>query len=158
MRCSLLLLGLLGLLSSCDSKECTLLGCESSATIRMFANIPRDKMEGATITACRNNSCSSGRPATVPAAPNDRIQLGMNGSIAVLGYLTTRDPVKGYAVEATFPLDGVLAQNGDLYELRVTNAGETTPVVAASDKATYKETQPNGSECPPVCRNATIEK
>jgi hypothetical protein len=156
---SLLCFAVLALLPSCsESKTCTLVECQSVATIRMFANVPRAQMESATITACRNGSCSAGRPATVPSAPNDRLQFTLAGPVAAQGYLTSPDPIKGFHVEAVFPLDGVVAQDGDVYDLRVTPEGASAPAAAASDRATYQESQPNGSDCPPVCKTSTIEK
>lgn len=153
-------LALAALSSGCtdNTKECTLLSCQSTATIRMYANVDRTQMQTATITACRNQSCSSGQPSTVPSAPGDRLQFRLAGPVAVDGWLTSPDPQKGFRVEAVFPLDGISAQNGDVYDLRVTLAGQTAPAVAVSDRATYQEAQPNGPDCPPVCRTATIDK
>ncbi|MFO0671395.1 MAG: hypothetical protein U0235_17480 [Polyangiaceae bacterium] len=148
-----------GHLAGCSSsKTCTLLGCESSATMRVYAAVDRTAMTTATITACRNGSCSAGQPTTVPSAPGDRLAFRLAGPIAAEGYLSSPDPVKGYKIEAVFALEGVTTANGDTYEIRVTPAGAAAPAVTVSDKATYQSTQPNGPDCPPECTAATIDK
>jgi hypothetical protein len=146
----------LGGCTSSPSRQCGLVGCNSSASIKGYATLSHDDMQTATITGCRNNGCSSGKPLSLPNAPGDRLQIAMNGPVAAQGFITSPD-AKGYQIEVVFSVDDQNVKTGDHYDLKIVKADGTEANAYAGD-ATYVEVAPNGKDCPPFCKSATIDK
>ena len=149
-------IGGLGACTGSPSRTCGLVGCNSSATIKGYATLAHDDMQQATIRACRNKSCSTGKPATLPTAPGDRLQIVLNGPVAAQGFISSPD-AKGYTIEVTFSVDDQAVKSGDHYELEILKGDGTSSNAYAGD-ATYAEVAPNGKDCPPFCKTATIDK
>ena len=111
-------------------------------------------MRTATVVACRNTICSQGTPADVPVAPPARNEMLLRGKATTQAYIEATSA--GYLVEVIFPLDDSSpAVNGDTYELHVKDANGAS-LGDVTGKAAYTDTAPNGKDCPPVCKNATI--
>jgi hypothetical protein len=146
----------LGGCTSSPSRQCGLVGCNSSASIKGYATLAKADMQGATVTGCRNSGCSSGKPLSLPAAPGDRLQIALNGQVAAQGFISSPD-AKGYPIEIVFSVDDQNVKTGDHYELKILKADGTEANSYAGD-ATYVEIAPNGKDCPPFCKSATIDK
>lgn len=139
-----------------SSKVCGLVACSNTASIATYVNLSRDQMAAATLAVCRNDVCSSGRLSTVPSAPGDSLQFSLSGSLSAQGTIASPDAAKGYRVQVDVNLDGLDLANGDTYTIRVSPDGGAA--ISVSGSATYSESQPNGTDCPPICRTAVIDK
>lgn len=152
---------LLLLLPACSTKSntCTLLGCQSGATVKALVNLPPDEMLHATVVACRNGACASGTPTTLPTADGDRLLIHLSGGgITAQAFVMTHvfsPTLKGYELDTEFSI-GDDALDGDMYSVTVQNGG--APAATAMGTATYALSTPNGADCPPTCHNATIDK
>lgn len=140
------------------SNNCALNTCTSGAVLKTFANVTRDQMQTATISACIDNQCVSGTPSSVPSSPGDRLTVSLQGQLNVTGYLGSPDPEKGYVVEADFNLSDSAPAASDTYQLFVTTADGTKVAGGIDETAIFTKTTPNGADCPPVCQNAVIDK
>jgi hypothetical protein len=138
------------------SNDCPLNSCENSATVKIYANVTSEVMSTATITACLNNGCVSGTPASLPSAGGARLTVALQGSLSVSGYISLPDPAKGYLIEADFDLTTASPSNGDVYKLAVVSNGESVPG-SVTQSATYTKSTPNGADCPPTCESVDIE-
>jgi hypothetical protein len=137
------------------NNNCALNSCNNGAIVKIYANVTADVMSASTITACLNNGCVSGTPASLPSTSGSRLSVALQGSLSVSGYISS-DPVKGYLIEADFDLSTANPQNGDIYKLAVVSNGEAVPG-SVTQSATYTKTTPNGPDCPPTCENVDIE-
>jgi hypothetical protein len=138
------------------SSDCALNSCNSGAIVKIYANVTADVMSAATITACLNNGCVSGTPASLPSTAGTRVSVALQGSLSVSGYISAPDPTKGYLVEADFDLSTASPVNGDVYKLAVVSNGEAVPG-SVTQSASYTKSTPNGADCPPTCENVDIE-
>ena len=148
------------LVASCSTKSntCTLLGCQSGATVNLLVNLPPDEMLHANIVACRNDACSSGTPTSVPSADGDKLLIRFQGGVTVLAYVSTHvfsPTLTGYQLDTVFSIEDD-AKDGDVYSVTVENGG--APAASAKEPVTYTASTPNGAACPPTCHNATIDK
>src|SRR5665213_1529574 len=82
-----------------SSTNCPLNTCQSGAVVQLYANVTRDVMAKASITACLNGGCVTGAPASIPSSPGDRLSVSLQGALVVQGFISSPDPVKGYLVE-----------------------------------------------------------
>ncbi len=137
------------------SNNCALNSCNNGATVKIYANVTADVMAKASVTACLNNGCVTGIPASLPSAPGARLSIALQGALSVSGYISSPDPVKGYLIEADFDLSNSSPVNGDNYKLAVVSNGEAVPG-SVNQAATYTKTTPNGADCPPVCDTVDI--
>lgn len=138
--------------------NCTIDTCTSGAVLKTFANVTRDQMQTATITACIETTCVSGIPASVPSSPGDRLTVSLQGQLNVTGYLGSPDPQKGYVVEADFNLSDSSLNTTDKFQLYVTTSDGTKVDGAIDETPNFTKTTPNGPDCPPVCENAIVDK
>lgn len=126
----------------------------------MRAAVSPADIASATISACRGEGatqgCSTGRIPIVPSAPGDRLEFSMAGAVNAKGFVTTPDPAKGFLLEVSFNLEGVTTKEGDTYEVKV--LVNNAPIAQFSERASYQLTQPNGPECPPVCKTTVLDK
>lgn len=148
------------LLPSCSTKStsCTLIGCQSGATVKLLVSLPPDEMLHATVVACRNDACSSGTPASVPSGDGDRLIVRLQGGVTVQGYLSTHvfsPTLQGFQLDAVFSIEDDAA-DGDVYSVTVQNGG--APAASAKESVNYTASTPNGAACPPTCHNATVDK
>ncbi|MGH7280768.1 MAG: hypothetical protein ACRELY_04540 [Polyangiaceae bacterium] len=141
-----------------SSTNCALNTCTSGAELKTFANITRDQMQIATISACIDNTCVTGTPTSVPSSPGDRLTVSLQGQLNVTGYIGSPDPQKGYIVEADFNLSDSAPASTDTYQLFVTTSDGTKVSGGIDEAANFTKTTPNGPDCPPVCLNALIDK
>jgi hypothetical protein len=137
------------------SNDCALNSCNNGATVKIYANVTPDVMSAATITACLNDGCVSGTPASLPSTSGGRLNVALQGSLSVSGYISS-DPTKGYLIEADFDLSTASPKNGDVYKLAVVSNGEAVPG-SVTQSASYTKTTPNGADCPPTCETVDIE-
>lgn len=150
-----------GMAACSSTQECTLVACESTATVRMRANVTQQDLQNATISACRiegapPGGCVTGTISLVPNAPGDKLRFSMNGPIDVRSFVGSPDAGKGYLLEFVFNLEGATTKDGDTYEIKVLL--NNNPIAQLSERATYTVQQPNGADCPPVCRSVVIDK
>lgn len=127
----------------------------------MRANVSEQDLQGSTISVCRiekapPGGCVTGSISLVPNAPGDKLRFSMNGPIDVRAFVGSPEAGKGYLLEFVFNLEGSTTTNGDTYEVKVTL--NNNPIAQLSEKATYAVSQPNGPDCPPVCRSVVIDK
>ncbi len=148
------------LLPSCSTKSntCTLVACQSGATVKLLVNLPPDEMLHATVVACRNDACSTGTPASVPSADGDKLLVRLQGGVTVVAYISTHvftPTLMGYELDSVFSIEDD-AKDGDVYSVTVQNGGASA--ASAKEPVTYTASTPNGVNCPPTCHNATIDK
>jgi hypothetical protein len=139
-----------GMLSACEvSRTCSGIGCSTQAAALIL--LPGEPTPESRVIACHNNECVEG------------IVTGGGGDEPVK--VTFTDPPK---IEASFRFDlspprlqvtWILADagatNGDRFSVMVVDAaGAPTTTFEAS--ATFQVVTPNGSDCPPVCRQAVL--
>jgi len=162
---ALMLLGFAGFIAApalactagTSSTNCALNTCTSGAIVKTYVSLTREQMTSATVTACLNQGCDTGVPASIPSSAGDRLAVTLNGAISIQAFISSPDPVKGYLIEADFTLNDSNPANGDNYQLYVTsNAQQASGSVNQS--ATYVRTTPNGGDCPPVCDNVVIDQ
>ena len=110
-----------------SSTNCSLNTCNSGATVKIYANISAAEMAQSTVTACLNDGCVNGAPASVPSTPGSRLNIALQGALTVQGYISSPDPVKGYLIEADFELSETSLTDGDSYKLAVISNGEAVP-------------------------------
>lgn len=169
MRLVVLALSCLAALSfaRCESTSCTLIGCENH--VRWSADLPEgmtfEEARSVRVEVCREDVCYEGSFEEV-------LQLGSNMGREILISPTelTPDGVKvpsgphrveiglwnrgyGYGVIATWT-DDTLA-DGDYFSFTAKKGDETLARHAGS--VTYLVSTPNGPDCPPVCRQASLE-
>jgi hypothetical protein len=110
-------------------------------------------MDGATVTAFRNNDCFQGTPASTDGAgaPNARCTLSEFPTATC--DLSRVDPGPGYENDVTLRVGNATLADGGVYALRVRNAlGEV--VLDVRDVAHYVTTP--GSSCSRGCTNANL--
>ena len=140
------------------STTCALNTCTSGAVLKTYANITRDQMQTATITACIDTTCVSGTPTSVPSSPGDRLTVSLQGQLNVTGYVGSPDPQKGYVIEADFNLSDSSLNTTDTFQLYVTTANGTKVDGAINETPKFTKTTPNGPDCPPVCQDGVVDK
>jgi len=138
--------------------NCTLNTCTSGAVLKTFANITRDQMQTATVTACIDTTCVSGTPTSIPSSPGDRLTVSLQGDLNVTGFLGSPVPDKGYVVEADFNLGDSSLKDTDSFQLYVTTSDGTKVAGSISEVPNFTKTTPNGPDCPPVCESGVIDK
>lgn len=140
------------------SNNCALNTCTSAAVLKTFANVTRDQMQTATISACIDTTCVSGTPASIPSSPGDRLTVSLQGQLNVTGYLGSPVAGKGYIVEADFNLSDSSLNTTDTFQLYVTTADGTKVDGAINETPSFTKATPNGPDCPPVCQDGVIDK
>jgi len=156
MRNVLILLGVMVGAASCSNdpeRECTLLACTSGVSLKTSTTLSHDDLLNAVITACRNEGCSAGKPTDIPTGPTDLQGVTLQGPVATKVQLAK--PSNGtYSVTVNFAIDDQTAKDGDTYEVRI----DKDDKAKLSGPVKYAVFAPNGADCPPVCRNATLQK
>lgn len=140
------------------SNNCALNTCTSGAVLKTFANVTRDQMQTATVSACIDATCVSGTPSSVPSSPGDRLTVSLQGQLNVTGFLGSPIAGKGYVVEADFNLSDSSLNTTDTFQLYVTTADGTKIDGAINETPKFTKDTPNGPDCPPVCEDAVIDK
>jgi len=156
MRNVLLAFAMLLGTTSCSNdpeRSCTLLTCTSGVSLKTTTTLTHDQLLTAVITVCRNDGCSSGKPTDIPTGPTDLQGVAMEGPVATTVQLA--EPSKGtYSVSVSFAIDDQTAKDGDYYEIRI----DKDAAAKLSGNVKYTEITPNGADCPPDCRTATLQK
>ncbi|WP_394850217.1 hypothetical protein LZC95_22515 [Pendulispora brunnea] len=141
--------------SSSEGDNCSQIQCINNVTLRLRVTLTADQMKDTSIHVCRNGVCSQGEVDSLPAFRGDTHKVLLTGGVPNDTTLDLAEPGKSYSVEAIIPIDDFpIDKTKDQYELRVKRG--TTEVQGLAEKANYKETRPNGENCPTVCINATI--
>jgi hypothetical protein len=153
---SLAAMSVIGLsLPGCVAKECTLIGCQSGATLSLA--LPADVVipEGAIVTACFNDRCAVGTVPIVPAAGGSSQAISFASGFVVHGTVWPPDAPHD-RIEVFISAEGTATslRAGDRYSLAL--ADSIGAVIAAKDQvaAGYDEFNPNGPGCGPGCYEA----
>jgi hypothetical protein len=167
-------MGLLVLLSSntgCDdeglfgSKACTQAGCESGSQFSVPVALSFAELTSKTLEFCRNDACITtplanltppgSVPSSVVSAP-DRATLERTpgDSVEVSLARAAAGSALGLSLDLQYSLhDKRTAREGDRYRVRLLGADGSA--ISLFDKtARYRDAEPNGPGCGPVCKVA----
>lgn len=147
-------------------RACTLIGCGSAVTIKTPLLVTFATIRASSIEVCRNTDCLSGSFASLKDPPSPGTGVGISFPDA---QTIERDHtphvdatiwatgVSGFRLEVGYwPWSVDDLHDGDRFALRVRD-GEGNTIVSVSRSVSYVTSYPNGKECGPVCRTATIE-
>ena len=122
-----------------DGRACTLIGCLDSFSIRPTdpASLAPGAYEFQLVIDGRSITCSTGVPVTDAV---DACENRGTGPLTVV--LTPPDRIQDITV------------SGSPSTVAITIVRDGQVVVSKIFKPSYRESQPNGPDCPPICRNA----
>jgi len=141
--------------SGCDvlSKGCTLVGCEDGFTANVRSadgSFPSGAHRIEVLADTASLTCTFAYPF---ARPGDNASCGVDLRVAVWEELacteTQCEPIPGKFYEA-ITVPGTPAQ------VHVWQYVDDMAILDAAVAPTYKEVAPNGRECGPICRQATV--
>jgi hypothetical protein len=155
------------------TKTCTLVGCESGATLAVDVRAPssatRMRVEicrGATCVATAGDAdagdADAGGTGVVvdPNAPD--VDCGLPAGPTPAGYarcdVTPQSPGRIQFVASLNVADTSELHDGDTYRLRVYVAGSATPLVDVSESVHYEAVYPNGRDCDSGCMQASVKR
>jgi hypothetical protein len=145
---------LAGLVASCSSHACGLVGCGASATLRVVRTPAAPPASPLALVVCRNDDCRSASIAapTAGAGPSSTPLPAADPSVmpSVDALLSARaDQSLELDVHWFVPGD---VTDGDRYTITVHDA-QGHLLVNTSASATYATSTPNGPDCAPVCKS-----
>jgi hypothetical protein len=143
--------------SACEHKDaCGDAECSSNVLARLHVDLSPEAIVETTVRACRNDACNEFKPQLRPVNPGETLEIAPIKGVLPVRLTLTLPEGGGYLVEGLFTVDERQIGTSDSYELQVLD-GAGAEVTAVKRPAQYKETTPNGRDCPPICRNAVIE-
>lgn len=144
MRWRLLLVGgclAAGLVQGCWGQSCTEIGCNSGATVTI-SSLETDDIR--SIHACLDGDCSelSWTAAAVCTSTNGESSPNLNACL-----------LEGDVLELSVIDNDV--RDGDVLSVRI--EGESAVLLEEERTLQYKDSYPNGKDCPGHCRVASVE-
>lgn len=149
-----------------NARACSAIGCGSAVTIKTPLRATFPTIRASSIEVCRNAVCLSGSFATLTDPPSPGTGVGVSfpepqtidrDHTAHVDATISATGATGLQLEVAYwPWSMDDLRDGDLFELTVRDGAGRT-VASASRSATYRTSYPNGKECGPVCRTATVE-
>lgn len=146
-----LLLSLVGCSSPVD---CSILSCESGATWQRTLSVATADLTILQVTICRNGACASGG-VRAPTEPGGDYICDLSGAVQASCSLTPSSGTSA-TLNASASIAVAVAVDGDEYELRVAVGQSPPPLIDEKVAASYAVLQPNGPECAPTCKLATL--
>jgi len=139
-------------LAGCNSSSCPQNECAATAVVSVTSVTDAAMLNGAMLTVCLGDRCASGSLPTPQSVPGTSISSPLTGDIDVEAFVLTTQ--QGIAVSASVFATSV--KNGDVYTASLVANG----AMLASQRltATYETTHPNGADCDPTCRIATLRQ
>ncbi|NUP09879.1 MAG: hypothetical protein HOW73_27855 [Polyangiaceae bacterium] len=133
---------------------CTEVGCSSGTSTTLATEIVTNTdLEGATVEACVNDSCTTG---TLTTSGSDLFCESQGSGVPFLE-CSTRVTAAGIEIDVSLLIADDDAEDGDVYSFRVLSPADPEEVVAEkSGEVEYQVNEPNGSFCGPTCKNATL--
>ncbi len=141
--------------------SCSEIGCVNGVDVRIApdGNVWQDgdyvvelSLEGAV------SSCAFSIPEDLPARGQDTsLDCGYLSQLAACREVRTSDAISQVCepIEGEYELRLTAWSEPSSLELTLTRDGDV--VLEHSKKLVYRESTPNGPECAPVCRNASVE-
>lgn len=141
-------LGATGCSAVAADTSCTLVGCETRATLSTSLAVPRPNADLLAITACRNSVCGTttiqletgGVQTVTPPATGPRVDLRLGPTAGAPG---------GEGGASIIVLgDNAEVKDGDVYRITVEDrTGGGTLLDVTTSPARYVTVQPNGARC-----------
>lgn len=137
-----------------ETKTCTTVGCASMITLaEVPAGVDRSAPERIAVRFCRNGECFTSNVARNSADPE------------TLRCTTSNAPARTFAIGCTIAagtfrasiqsLDPAQLADGDVFRIMVDDASGR--VFDTGDRTvTHTVSQPNGPDCDPTCKSATL--
>jgi hypothetical protein len=136
-----------------EGRSCASVDCLPGAWLRIQELSSPAGLDGATVTACRNDQCRVAALPPVPASSGDAATVQFPNTDMVVGTLwrTAGDLVR---LEIEWREEGPV-MDGDHYVVILTDvAGNASTLL--DGYATYNDVSPNGEDCAPTCRIAEL--
>jgi hypothetical protein len=159
-RASAVVAALLGATATCNPPEvyhCGALGCVSQVSLVTTLQAAPSELAGLVIEVCRNDACVRSQP--VLSQDGSGFTCDTYGPLAMSCRIAPPGSAGGSADQPTLTLrisgraDDFV--DGDHYVVRVGRAG-APPLVFIDKTVRYTEDAPNGPDCAPVCRVASL--
>jgi len=145
---------------------CTVIGCGHAVTIKAPLSATFPTIRGSSIEVCRNTDCLSGSFATLTDPPSTVSGVGVsfpdpqtidgNHSPHVEATIWGTES-GGFRLEVGYwPWSMDDLSDGDRFTVTVRDGSGRT-IVSVNRSVDYVTSYPNGKECGPVCKTATVE-
>lgn len=147
-------------LGCASSKSCTDVGCESGAMLTRNVTVTTAEAQALVITACRNDVCVTGTKSTKSEDQLNPHSVVYAFTGAIPSYAFVAETASG-GHEVELHVGNTEAENknmkdGDVYRVKITKPGETSPTLDVTSAASYSTSEPNGAECGPTCKSTSL--
>jgi hypothetical protein len=137
------------------TQGCRLVGCESvvSGTYSLTAQ-PAD-LVGATITVCRDAACFNQVIQQVTyTTGSSQVMCPYDATNPILCNVTAASG--GSSINIRFIVDPNTAHDGEAFTVSVVATSGGSALVSAQKTVQYTTSQPNGPDCEPTCKQASL--
>lgn len=147
-----------------ESDGCTDAGCITGVSAALDVAGARADIAGSKVVVCRNGQCEEGvLEATLgtdgePVTDETPLRCRFTNAAAPGRGPTcfARGGQAAVVLDFSYGLANDEANDGDRYEFRVVDKATSQTTVRKEGSVTFRMLQPNGPECAPTCKQATL--